>query len=315
MPDRKTYLGSGDIAAVAGVSPYSSALDVWARKTGMVPELATTEPMRVGLTLERPIIEGLYAAPRGLITTMPGHVTHPEIPHFGATVDALACSGSESLTDQDGERVVECKVVGTHMQKRWGTIEEDAEDAVPPDVLVQVQWQFGCTGQEIADVVALLGTELRVYRVERDDEMIANLETIGANFWDLVKRGEAPVITDEHASSARELIAALYPRQTQDLGEMTTDEAVLVEQYIEARDAEKAAKGHKETVAALLQQAIADREGILGDGLKATWKAGDKGNVAWKALAESFNPTEAQLFEYTGPSTRRLDVRRVKARR
>lgn len=310
MPDRKTYLGSGDIAAVAGVSPYSSALDVWARKTGAVPEVETTAPMRVGLALERPIIEALYAEPRGLIAGECAFATHPENPNFGATPDAHAC-----FPDGRERRLVECKVVGTHMQKRWGTVDEDGSDAVPPDVLVQVQWQFACTGQQIADIVALLGTELRVYRVERDDEMIANLEKIGSAFWELVQRKEAPIITAENASNAKDLIARLYPRQTLDLAEATPADAVLIEGYIASRDAVKLAKQQQDECAALLTAAIGEREGLLGPGLKATWKAGDKGTTAWKALALDLGASDDEIASHTGTPSRRLDVRRVKARR
>jgi putative phage-type endonuclease len=319
VPDRKTYLGSGDIAAVAGVSPYSSALDVWARKTGAVPEVEQTERMRVGIVLEQPIIRELYAEPRGFIVETPGHVAHPEFPHFGATVDALAGkrTSASQLADPviDDPLIVECKVVGPHMQKRWGTVDEDGPDAVPPDVLVQVQWQMFCTGLTHADVVALLGTEVRVYRVEYDPSMAANLETIGASFWDLVQRKEAPLITAEHASNAKDLIARLYPRQTLDLAEATVAEGVLIEGYIAARDAVKVAEQQKDECAAFLTAAIGEREGLLGEGIKATWKAGAKGNTAWKALALDLGASDDEIASHTGTPTRRLDVRRVKSRR
>ena len=55
--DRNTYLGASDMAAVAGVHPYATALDVFASKTGLVPPIPDNPRMRVGRKLERPVVE------------------------------------------------------------------------------------------------------------------------------------------------------------------------------------------------------------------------------------------------------------------
>lgn len=307
MRDRKTYLGSGDIAAVAGVSPYRSALDVWAQKTGMVPDTIATPRMLVGVELEQPIIRALYAAPRELVIDQPGWVGHKTIPHFGATVDAIA----RDVADE--RRVVECKVVGTHGMKRWGDVDDGAE-SVPSDVLVQVQWQFCCTGEQIADVVALLGTDLRVYRVERDDEMIANLETIGAAFWEKVEGRTAPEISAEHAAGARDLIERLYPRQTLDAIDFSPEARALAEQYIAARDEKTAADKAQKAAGAALCAFIGEHEGLLADDLKATWIAGDKGSTKWKDVAIAAGASPTLIAEYTGKASRTLNVRRITRR-
>lgn len=319
--DRKTYLGSGDIAAVAGLSPYSSALDVWAKKSGVVGETPDRMAMMIGRALERPVIEALYAAPRRLVVTYPGWVAGPR-EHEGATPDAFVVA--EPGAPITADRGVECKIVGHRMAHRWGT-EEQGIDAVPADVLAQVQWQLMCTTWPVADVVALLGTELRVFEVARDDEMIGSLVEIGARFWrDHVIANVAPEVTEEGAKHARDLLARIYPRQKSDaLLDMPADVRLIVEHYLEARAAAKEADQTVDQAAALLQSRIGDGAGFKAPDLKASWIAGAGGTTRWKEVAARYRDVAMRLGasgadldaleeKATTPASRRLDVREVK---
>jgi putative phage-type endonuclease len=315
-PDRKTYVGSGDIAAIAGVSPYRSALEVWAAKIGIAPEQEINPAMRVGIALERPVLEALYAPGRVDELSFPGWTASAIEPWIAATPDALG----HHVSDRD--RVVECKVVGSRQGHRW-LDEEDGAEAIPPEVLVQVQWQMLCTAKEIADVAALLGTDFRVYRVESDPAIQADLVTLARRFWDQVQTRSAPEITVEHADRARDLIARLYPRQTRDeLVEFGERERALAENYLVARDAAKEAESAKDAAAALLCAAIGDGVGFGGTDLRATWKAGESGSPRWKDIATRFRTTAIDLgaqpsdldlveSECVSAASRRLDVRRL----
>ncbi len=322
-PDRRTYLGSGDIAAVAGLSPYRSALDVWAQKVGVVGDTPDRMAMQVGRALERPVIELLYAAPRGLTVEYPGWMRGTNT-WAGATPDALVRPARAPDTSMD--KGVECKVVGNRMAHRWGE-EEQGLDAVPADVLAQVQWQLWCSGWSSADVVALLGTELRVFAVARDAEMIGNLAEIGARFWhDHVVANVAPEVTEAGAARARDLLSRIYPRQkSAELLDMPADVRLLAEHYLEMGAAVKEAEAQKNQAAALLQARIGDGAGFKAHDLKASWLASDGGTTKWKDVSARYRDVAVRLgasgaemdaleSKCTAPASRRLDVREIKAR-
>jgi len=290
------------------VSPYRSALDVWAQKTGLVPDQEMNQAMRVGVVLERPVLEKLYAPGRVDSLAFPGLIQSAIEPWIAATPDALG------LAVGSLDRVVECKVVGSRQGARWLDEEQGAE-AIPPEVLIQVQWQMLCSAKEIADVAALLGTEFRVYRVEADRGLQENLVVLARRFWEQVQTKTAPEITAEHADRARDLIALLYPKQKrEDLQEFDARTRELAEAYIEAREAEKTAKEEKERVGAMLCSLIGDGVGFKSADLRATWKAGEGGSVKWKEVALEAGATSEQIAAHTGEPSRKLDVRKLTRR-
>src|SRR4051794_32384551 len=59
-------LGASECAAALGLSPFETALGLWARKTGRVPEPEESEAMELGLLLE-PVVAELYCRRTGLL--------------------------------------------------------------------------------------------------------------------------------------------------------------------------------------------------------------------------------------------------------
>jgi hypothetical protein len=89
---RRTGIGASEVAAVLGLSPYESPLDVYCRKLGLVPEKAETEAMRWGLRLE-PLLAAEYAERTGypLVATQV-FLRHPDKPFLLATLDGVRAS-------------------------------------------------------------------------------------------------------------------------------------------------------------------------------------------------------------------------------
>ena len=59
LAERSRSVGASEAAAVLGVCPYSTPIDVWQRKLGLAPPLPESEPMLWGTLLE-PIILAEY---------------------------------------------------------------------------------------------------------------------------------------------------------------------------------------------------------------------------------------------------------------
>lgn len=96
-----------------------------------------------------------------------GFVDHPRIAMSGASPDGLV--GKDGLVE------FKCPNTATHIETLLG--------ATPPDKYVkQVLWQMACTGRKWCDLASFdprmpEGMRLHIQRIERDDKVIAQLET------------------------------------------------------------------------------------------------------------------------------------------
>ncbi len=290
---RRSGLGSSDIGAVAGLSPYAGPMDVWLVKRGLA-EVPETEAMRLGTALE-PVIADLYErehvergdALHGLLrhpqhvwpSTVDGTLAHPSEPWALATPDRVVDLYDAQLRAV-GRRLVEIKSVAWRSAHHWG----DAHDDVPPWYRAQIAWQMAVTGVGVCDLAALIGgAELRVYRIERDVELEAMLLDVGRAFWRRIERGEEPPV--DESETWRRHLEARFPRAAAGLIAATREADEIAARLADARARRAAAEADEERAANELRAAIGDAEGIAGDGWKATWKAPKAGTPAWKSIA------------------------------
>ncbi len=275
--DHANYLGASDIGVIVGENHLArDQSDVWGEKKGYLHFEGTVET-DLGNEVERPVL-AVWAKWQGADLAFPGTFIHPDEPWAGATVDAI----------RDERISVEFKFVGRQMALEWGPAHLGA-DGVPAVVICQLHWQtwvLRANGFTIerGQVVACLGTELRTYDVEIDEDLIALLVEQGRTWW--VRH----VIGDERPEgrAGRELVAAIHPANVRPQLEPMTDEVRdLAIPYDKARGDEKAAKAEKELLYPQLCDLVGDGSGFEGDGVKVTWKANVHGkrslNVRIKA--------------------------------
>lgn len=177
---RKKHLGSSDMAAVLGLSPHQSAYDVWAVKTGRMPELESNDAMDMGNYLESSVLDHAETLYGNLIRNQYRSVKGEGVP-IGANVDALIV--------QTGEPV-EAKTVGMFFpsSEHWGP---ELSDEVPDRVIVQATVHMLCTEQELCYVHALIaGRGFVPYVVRRDPVVVDVVKDTAVNFW------EKHVLTD-----------------------------------------------------------------------------------------------------------------------
>jgi putative phage-type endonuclease len=273
--DRKTYLGGSDIAAVAGLHPYKTGLDVFAEKVhGITREVGPAA--EVGVELESGVAR-LYArrmAANDIVDGM-GTLRDPALPWAAATPDRIV------LIDGRWDRIrnVQIKVVGLSQAWRWDDALQGA-DGVPPEVLAQVTWEAraierGLTlagehvpGVEVAEshVVALIGTDVRVYTVPTDREFMGLLLDAGADFWrEHVEKRRPPEITEKNAATAGELIRRRFPRHELPAVPATGAMVELAVAYDRARAEADDAENRKALAFAHLTEAIGASEGFASD--------------------------------------------------
>lgn len=267
---RKTGIGSSDMPIIAGESPYQSPLELWAAKTGLVPATvpddATRRLMDIGTRME-PVLLDLYEAETGRkARRVPRMLVHPQYPWARASLDAEA----------PVKRIVEAK--WTHA-RRWS-----AGDAVPADVVIQVQWQMFVAGRDVADVVALVGPELRVVEVARDQSMIDDLLYLANDFWRHVTDRIRPAI--DGSESTRRTLVRMHPADDGTYLSATPDLIELADRLRAAKAAKTAAEDAEKTVGNAIRAMVGDASGV--EGLLTYRKSADSTRTNWPAVASAY---------------------------
>ena len=200
---RKQGIGSSDAAAACGIHPYLSMLELWLIKTGRATSdldesLEGYSPLYWGNTLE-PMVAKYYQEHTGnKVRRVNAILQHPEPDKVFmlANLD-YAITGSEEV------QILECKTAGEHGLKLW-------REGVPLYVTCQVQHQLAVTGKQAAHICVLLcGHEAKIYKVERDERLIASIIDQERLFWQYVKTDTPP--TPDHSESAAKALKLLYP--------------------------------------------------------------------------------------------------------
>ena len=204
---RRTGIGGSDVAAILGLSRYRTAVDVYEDKIateaphdeqsqaayfGSVLEdvVAKEFSKRTGMKVQR--VNSMLRMGEGgwMIANIDRAVVNPEIAGrvFVYDEDRQIETGRQISTDM----ILECKTASSYIADQWGPSQEAeiiagevvTEHKIPLYYETQVQWYLGVTGARICFVAVLLGgQDFRIYRVDRDDDVIEALREQCSKFW------------------------------------------------------------------------------------------------------------------------------------
>ena len=301
---RKQGIGASDAAAAMGISPYQSQLELWMIKTGRDSALTQPNPdddespMFWGNILE-PIVAKHYTLKTGnKVRRVNAVLQHPDEDKrwMLANLD-YAVSANEDV------QVLECKTAGEHGAKLW-------RDGVPDYVRCQVQHQLAVTGKQAADVCVLIcGQKVEIYRIERDDELIAQIIELERAFWQYVKTDTPPPA--DGSDSASKALRALYPYDNEDTVDFADDGKMngLLMDLLETR--EKAAEFSKREEA--LKQSIQERmkdatKAVFADATVLWRKSKDSTSLDTKTLLND-QPELLQQYGKTRLGSRRFTIK------
>ena len=298
---RRQGIGSSDAAAAVGLNPYKSQLQLWMEKTGRDGALPVVDPsddqspMYWGTLLE-PIVAAHYTRRSGhRVRRVNAVLQHPEHSWMLANIDREVVGASDV-------QILECKTAGIHGARLW-------RDGVPEYVQLQVMHQLAVTGKQAADVAVLLGgQELQVFRIERDDTLIAQLVALEQQFWGYVERDQQPPA--DGSASAELALRCLYPRDSGTTLDFSSDlemsgvfsDLLAVREVITTQTA----------LESQLKQRIQQR---MGEATRAVFEIGE---VSWKRSKDGTSldttqllkehPEMAQTYAVTKPGSRRFLV-------
>ena len=176
---RNKGIGGSDIGAICGVSPFTSARQIYFNKTGqfedaLKPGAAAQERMKWGHLLE-PIVADEYAARTGKkLIELNATLAHKDYPWMRANVDRL-------IVDDNGVPygVLECKTTSEYNNEEW----ENGEILL--SYMYQLNWYLHILDLKYGAFACLVGgNKFYYYEVFRNDELINNtLVPAATDFW------------------------------------------------------------------------------------------------------------------------------------
>lgn len=148
----------------AGYQNYMAKL-ICERLTGRAEQTPVSAAMQRGTDLES-LARDFYVVETGAMVEEVGFYVHPSILNSGASPDGII--GTDGLIE------IKCPNTATHIKTL-----ESKKPALK--YIRQMQWQMACTSRKWCDFVSFddrLPEHLSFFctRIERDDEMIAELE-------------------------------------------------------------------------------------------------------------------------------------------
>ena len=298
---RRTGIGSSDAAAAVGLNPYQSQLELWMHKTGKaaaLPEVDPqddTHPMFWGTVLE-PIVAMQYAKRTGRkVRRINAVLQHPEHPWMLANIDREVVSSSEV-------QLLECKTAGVHGARLW-------KDGVPEYVQLQVMHQLAVTGYQAADVAVLIGgQELRVFRIVRNDALIAQLITLEERFWGYVQRNEEPPA--DGSESAESALRHLYPTDNANTLDLSSDQEMseVFRQLLAVREAIALHSAQEAQLKQRIQQRMQDAARAVFTHGEVSWKRSKDSTMFDTTRLQKEHPELLKDYALSKPGARRFLV-------
>ena len=176
---RRRGIGGSDAATIVGLNPWSSRLELYADKKGLLPEKEDNEAMRQGRDFEDYVAQRWMEA-TGKKVRRENHILYNSLyPWAFANVDRVVI-GEKAL--------LECKTTSVYNKTDF------AAGKIPDTYYVQCQHYLAVTGYERAYLAVLvLNSAFYTFTIERDENEIAALMGAEKAFWtDHVQAGVEP---------------------------------------------------------------------------------------------------------------------------
>lgn len=194
---RKNYIGGSDAAAVLGMNPYKTNIELWQEKTGQTtPEDISDKPYVQYGTQAEMHLRGLFRLdfPEYEVHYVENNLwLNDKYPFAHASLDGWL---TEKETGRKG--ILEIKtsnILQSQQKEKWN-------ERIPDNYYIQTLWYMAVTEFEFVILKANLKTvfngvpyiQTKHYRIERAD-VEADIEYLmkkGSEFWEYVKSGKKP---------------------------------------------------------------------------------------------------------------------------
>ena len=167
---RKRGIGGSDAGAVCGLNPYRTAMQVYQDKITEDTEDLDNEAMRQGREFEDYVARRFMEATGKKVRRANAMFYDEKHPFMLADVDRMVVNENAGL---------ECKTASPYMAEKW------ADGKIPLSYQIQcLHYMSVCKADAWYIAVLIYGREFKYYKIERDEEMLADLIQIEKDFWE-----------------------------------------------------------------------------------------------------------------------------------
>lgn len=292
QPDRTTFIGGSDAAAILHVSRWKSEFQLYQEKIGAFVEASNPARDKVlnrGKRWEPVVIEMLLdeLSSRGHeveVIARNARYTDPEFPFLACEIDL------ELLID--GEEVNgEMKTVHPFAAKDWG---EEGTDEIPIYYVAQGMHGLMIKPRRRMIVAALIGADdLRIHEMVRDDELIAIIRQKEIAFWNRVQTRNPPEPTEP------EDVKWLYSKDAGTVAEADDDLVLVCQELKDKKALAKSLETRIESLETTLKARMGEAATLLYRNKPlATWKTQSASRIDVKGI-ETVHPEIAAAFRKT----------------
>lgn len=237
---RRSHLGSSDMAAILGLDPWSNAYDVYLQKTDRVEDRKESKVLARGNYLEPAILN--YAEDK-LGKLIRNQYRVAEGFPLAANVDAIVVATGKP---------VEAKSQGAFVDEFWG---DEGGDEIPDRVIIQAHVHMLCTNQDYCHVpVYLAFREFQMFGVAKDSVIIDIICDKSMEFWeDFIEKDIPPPDVIPSFDMAKRM------RRTP--GKVVKIDTALIVNWQNAKETLKMAEAIKEGAEAEMLAHLGDADG------------------------------------------------------
>jgi len=268
---RKKGIGGSDVAAICGMSRFSSPLEVYLDKIGELPEKEDSPRMKAGRKLE-PLIAEWFSEETGYKVMRQNSIfQHPQYPFMLANIDRWLPGQNAGL---------EIKNTSEYNRQDWF---DGQTEIIPTEYQLQANHYMAILGAERWFIAVLIGGWDFQWRViERDEKLIESLITIEENFWNHhVQKRIPPRATAQDT----DLLDKMYPvskPKSMDISEAYYD---LIKRYFDTKKMLNRAEEAHEEVKNQIKEMMGEHELAYWQGEKMfSWKTNAKGSRVFKTV-------------------------------
>lgn len=299
LRERKNYLGGTDLAAIAGLNPYRTALDVYLDKTSDDIREETNDAMRWGNLLEDAVSKAYSEDTGYFLKIADGPIYHSEYKFLAANIDRWAHDIHPFKNEMSTKHVLECKTAGFNKGKEWG---DSGTDQIPESYLVQVAYYAAiCDVPKVDIAVLIAGQDFRIYTYNRNKDLEDKIIKIGINFWrnHIEKRIPPKCINTRDTFN-------LFPQSN--YHEIVAEDNIIekLEELKMAKLAEEQIQENIEKLKVEIQEFMRDYDALIDiqGNVRATWKnTAPRSLVNVNKLKEMFKDVYEQCLN-TGKQSR-----------
>lgn len=265
---RKAGITATDIAAIVGLHPYKTALQVWQDKVTVEltdDDLSELEAVEWGTRLE-PMVADKFADkhPEWQVLPSPGLIAGPQVWQL-ATPDRMLVASRTHVPAP-----LELKTVGARSAWRWDN------DDVPDEHALQLQWQMLVTGSEVGWLAALIAGQRYVeHRFDADHELWAILTAKAVEFRERHIDAGVPPIADPWRDA--QLLNHIYQVEAGKTVELSGESRIALAHLAGIKAHIKELEAQQAECEATIKQDLGEAEvGLVEDEPAVTWKEGNR---------------------------------------